>query len=110
MVSPAQKSRAADSRSSPRRDSPDSRRPDAGACPGRPRGASWSVHRGRPASLSDSPRVALPNRGAEPPHDHEEGALEETTAVAPGRVGAALSRITGVLALSRTVVFFGLMA
>src|SRR5579862_5408895 len=106
MVSPTQESRAADSRSSPRGDSPGFGRTDVGACPGRSCGASRSVHRGRPAALSDSPRAAMPNRGAEPPHDHEEGALQEETAVTPGRVGAALSGIAGVLALSRTVVFF----
>ena len=72
-------------------------------CPGRPRGASRAVHGGRPAALSDSPRAAVPNRGAAPPHDHEEGAFQEATAVTPGRAGAALSRNAGVLALSRTV-------
>ena len=76
---------------------------DVGACPGRSRRASRAVHRGRPAALSDGPRAAVPDRGAEPPHDHEEGTLQEETAVTPGRVGAALSGNAGVLALSRTV-------
>ena len=61
--------------------------------------------RGRPAAVSDGPRAAVPDRGAEPPHDHEEGTLQEATAVTPGRAGAALSGNAGVLALSRTVVF-----
>src|SRR5205823_6420553 len=47
--------------------------------------------------------AAMPNRGAEPPHDHEEGTLQEATAVTPGRVGAALSGNAGILALSRAV-------
>ena len=62
-----------------------------------------TVHRGRPAAVSDGPRAAEPETGAEPPQDHEEGAIQEETAVTPGRPGAALSRIAGVLALSRTV-------
>ena len=56
------------------------------------------------AALSDSPRAAVPDRSAEPPHDHEESALQEATAVTPGRAGAALSGIAEVLALSQTVV------
>src|SRR5512135_1853974 len=103
LVSLAQESRAADSRSSPRGDSARSGRTDVGACPGCPRRASRAVHRGRPAALSDSPRAAVPARGAEPPHDHEEGTLPEATALTPGRAGAVLSGNAGVLALSRTV-------
>src|SRR5256714_10896211 len=103
MVPLAEGSRAADPRPSPRGDPPGPGGTDAGACPGRPRGASGTVHGGRPAAVSGGPRAAVPDRGAGPPHDHEEGALEEATAVTPGRLGAALSGNAGVLALSRTV-------
>src|SRR5512135_3277114 len=106
MVPRTQEPRAADSRSSPRGDSAGAGRTDVGAGAGRPRRASWTVHRGRPAAVSDRPRAAVPNRGAAPPHDHEEGAVQEETALTPGRAGAALSRNAGVLALSRTVGFF----
>ncbi len=63
---------------------------DVGACAGRSRGASRSVHGGRPAGVSDGPRAAVPDRGAGPPHDHEEGPLPEATAVTAGRVGATV--------------------
>src|SRR4051794_1571146 len=105
MVPLAQESRAADPRPSPRGDSPGPGRGDVGACLGRSRGASRSVHGRRSAALSGGPRAVVPDRGAEPRHDHEEGTLPEATAVTPGRVGAALSRNAGILALSRTVVF-----
>src|SRR4051794_29600903 len=42
-------------------------------------------HGGRPAAVSDRPRATVPKRGAEPPHDHEGGTLEEATAITPGR-------------------------
>ena len=45
-------------------------------------------------------------RGAGPPEDHEEGTIHEETAVTPGRLGAALSRIAYVLARCRAVVFY----
>ena len=53
-------------------------------------------------------RIARPenrpaNAGAEPPQDHEEGTIQEETAVTPGRSGAALSRIAGLLARCRVV-------
>ena len=44
------------------------------------------------------------SRGDGPTEDHEEGAILEETAVTPGRLGEALSRIARVLALSRIVV------
>src|SRR5512135_1181973 len=69
----------------------------AGATPPRSPAATPGIHRGRPTALSDRPRAAVPNRGAEPPHDHEEGTLREETAITPGRVGAALSGNAGVL-------------
>src|SRR3954452_14250550 len=103
MVSLAQGSRAAAPRSSPRGDPPGPGRADVGARPGRARGASRSLHGGRPAGVSGGPRAAVPDRGAEPSHDHEEGTLQEATAITPGRVGAALSRNAGFLALSRIV-------
>src|SRR3954465_10235440 len=103
MAPLAEESRASDPRSSPRGDSSGAGRADVGACPGRARGASGAVHGGRPAAVSDRPRATVPKRGAEPPHDHEEGALEEATAITPGRPGAALSGNDGILALSRTV-------
>jgi hypothetical protein len=71
-----------------------------------PCGTSRAVHGGRAPPLSNGPRAAVPNASAEPPQDREEGTLQEETAVTSGRLGAALSRITGVLALSRTVVLF----
>jgi hypothetical protein len=46
---------------------------------------------------------AVPNRGAEPPHDHQEGPLQEAAAITLGGVGAAPSGIAAVLALSRSV-------
>ncbi len=55
-------------------------------------------------AVSDGPRAAVPNSGAEPPQDHEEGAIQEETADTPGRPGAALSRIADILALLRAVV------
>jgi hypothetical protein len=106
MVPLAQESRAADSRSPPRGGSDRSRRADVGACVGCARRAPGTVHRGGPAPLSDSPRAAEPETGDGPTEDHEEGAIPEETAVAAGRLGATLSRITAVLALSRTVVSF----
>ena len=51
----------------------------------------------------------MPRIGAEPTQDHEEGAIRQETAVPPGRFGAALSRIAGVLALSRTVARNGII-
>jgi hypothetical protein len=45
----------------------------------------------------------VPNASAEPPQDHEEGAIQEEAALTPDRLGAPLSRIIEVLALSRTV-------
>src|SRR5262249_9665577 len=76
---------------------------DVGACPGRARGASRAVHRGRPAPRSGGSRAAMPGGGAGPPHNHEEGTLSEETPITPGRVGAPLSGNAGVLALSRAV-------
>ena len=66
-------------------------------------GASRAVQRGGPDALSNRPRAAVPDRGKEPPHDHEEGTLEEETAITPGRIGTALSGNAVILALSRTV-------
>ena len=51
---------------------------------GRSRGASRAVHCGRPDALSNRPRAGVPDRGEEPPHDHEEGTLEEETDITPG--------------------------
>ena len=65
-----------------------------------------AVYGGRPVAVSGGPRAALPNSGVEPPQDHEEGTIEEATAVTPGRPGAALSGIAVILALLRIVVFF----
>jgi hypothetical protein len=76
---------------------------DVGARPGCSRDASRAVPRGRPAALSNRARAGVPDRGEEPPHDHEEGPLEEETAITPGRVGTALSGNAAILALSRTV-------
>jgi hypothetical protein len=45
----------------------------------------------------------VPDSGVEPPHNHEEGTLQEAKAITAGRLGAALSRSVGVLALSRLV-------
>ena len=102
MVPLTQESRATDSRSSPREESPGSGRPDVGACPVR---MPLIPGRSPPriCALSHRPRAAVANQGAEPPHDHEEVTLPEATAVTPGRVGAALSRNAGELALSRIV-------
>ena len=61
-------------------------------------GAPGAVHRGRSAAVSDGPRAAEPETGDGPTEDHEEGAIHEETAVTPGRLGAALSGIAGVLA------------
>ena len=63
-----------------------------------------AVHRDRSAAVSDGPRAAEPERGDGPTEDHEEGAILEETAVTPGRLGEALSRIARALALSRIVV------
>src|SRR3954451_11406366 len=104
MVSLAQGPRAADPRPSARGDSPGPGGRDVGAGAGRPRDASRSVHHGRPAAVSDRPRAAVPDRGAGPAHDHEEGALQEGPTVALGRTGAALSGSDGILALWRIVV------
>jgi hypothetical protein len=104
LVSLTQESRATDPRSSSRGDSYRSGRADVGACSGRPCGASRTVHRGRPAAVSDGPRAAVPNAGPPPPQDHAQGAIQEESAVTAGRVGAALSRITENLAVSRIVV------
>src|SRR5262245_22150192 len=104
MVSLAQESRAADSRSSPRGNPAGPGGTDVGACLGCACRASGPVQRGRPAALSGRAGTAVPDRGPEAAHDHEEGPLQEEPALTPGRVGAALSRIAGVLALSRTVV------
>ena len=76
---------------------------DVGACPGRSRRASRAVYRGRPVAVSDGPRAAEPNSGVEPPQDHEESPLEETTAGPPCRPGAALPGITDILALLRII-------
>ena len=48
-------------------------------------------------------RAAEPDAGIESPHHHEKGAIQEDTAGSSRRAGAALSRITVVLALFRTV-------
>src|SRR4051794_1494663 len=79
---------------------------DVGARPRCSRRAPGPVHRGRPAGLSGRAGTAVPDRGTEATHDHEKGPLQEKPTLTPGRVGATLSRIAGVLALSRAGVFF----
>src|SRR5262249_27391302 len=99
-------SRAADPRSPARGGSDRSRRAHVGARVGCAPGAPGTLYRRRPAGVSDGPRATEPKTGDGPAEDHEEGAIAEETAVPPGRLGAALSGIARVLALSRTVVIF----
>src|SRR5205814_10254127 len=103
VVPLAQESRAANPRSPPRGGSDRSRRSNVSACVGCTRRAPGTVYGGRPAAVSDGSRAAEPKTGAGQTEDHEEGTIPEEPAVTPSRLGAALSGIAAILALSRTI-------
>ena len=106
LVSFAEESPTSDSWSASRGCTDRSRGADAGACVGCAPHASEPVYRGRPAAVSERSSAPIPARGNETTQDHEEGTIQEATANTHGRLGAEVSRIAGVLALSRIVVVF----
>src|SRR5262249_60338149 len=101
----AKRRRACEPLELPRGGSDRSGRAHVGPLVGCARGPPRTLHGGRPAAVPDGPRATQPKRGDGATEDHAEGAVAEEPAVTPGRPGAALSGIAGVLALSRTVVF-----
>jgi hypothetical protein len=68
-----------------------------------PMSRSGAIHGEGVAAVSRCGRAAVPNPGIKPPQDHAESTLEKETPAALGRLGATLSRIKDVLALSRAV-------